>query len=138
MNPDPLLALVRLRRLAVDEARRVLADCLRIETEAAGRIRAIDIAISQETEIASALEGDDQVVEEYAWWLRQAQQDRAAAEAGLNAASQRVHEARSVLGASRAAVEAVETLIAERAAEARQEMLRQEQRDIDEMGRRRQ
>jgi hypothetical protein len=132
MEPDPLLVLLRLRRLAADEARRVLADCLRVEAEAAGRMRAIDVAIEQETEIASGLEGDDRIVEAFASWLRRAQSGRAEAESGWNAATQRVHEARTVLGASRTAIEAVEMLIAERAAGQRREMLRQEQQRLDE------
>ena len=44
---DPLETLLRLRRMALDEARRTLADCLRAEAEATADIRALDDAIDR-------------------------------------------------------------------------------------------
>jgi flagellar export protein FliJ len=134
MESDPLLALLRLRRLATDEARRVLAECLHAETEAAGRIRAVELAIAQETETASRLDGDHRMVEEFGSWLRCARAERQSAEADLTLARAQTGEARAVLGASRAALRAVEELLAKRAAEHRAEMQRAEQQSLDELG----
>jgi hypothetical protein len=52
MTHDPLEALLRLRRMAADEARRGLGECLRIESEAAAAVAAIEAAIERETEAA--------------------------------------------------------------------------------------
>ena len=55
MKQDPLESLRRLRQVAADEARRSLAECLQIESEAAGAVAAIEAAIELETEAASSL-----------------------------------------------------------------------------------
>ena len=44
MTHDPLEALLRLRRMAADEASRGLAECLRVESEAAAAVAAIEAA----------------------------------------------------------------------------------------------
>ena len=70
MTHDPLESLLRLRRLAVDEARRGLADCLRVESLAAHAVAAIESAIDHETDVATDLASGDAVVEAFAAWLR--------------------------------------------------------------------
>ncbi len=65
MKSDPLAALLRLRRLTADQARRELADCLRAESEAKQAIAAIDAEIARETEVATGLAGGDAEVEAY-------------------------------------------------------------------------
>ena len=49
MTRDPLTALLRLRRLTADQARRALADCLRVESLAAQSVASVDAAIEHET-----------------------------------------------------------------------------------------
>ena len=49
MSRDPLEALLRLRRMAANEARRGLAECLRAEGEAAAAVATIEAAIDRET-----------------------------------------------------------------------------------------
>ena len=70
MTRDPLEALLRLRRMAADEARRGLAECLRIESEAAAAVAAIEAAIARETAAATSLAAGDAEVEAFAAWLR--------------------------------------------------------------------
>jgi hypothetical protein len=70
MTHDPLEALLRLRLIAVDEARRGLAECLRSESEAAAAVAAIEAAIERETEVATSLAAGDAEVEAFAAWLR--------------------------------------------------------------------
>ena len=52
MTHDPLQALLRLRRMTADEARRDVAECLRIESEAAAAVAAIKASIERETEVS--------------------------------------------------------------------------------------
>ncbi len=82
MKSDPLAALLRLRRLTADQARRELADCLRAESEAKEAITAIDAEIARETEVATSLAGGDAEVEAYAAWLRRIRPSQLAARAG--------------------------------------------------------
>jgi hypothetical protein len=70
MSRDPLEALLRLRRMAADEARRGLAECLRAEGEAAAAVATIEAAIDRETEAATSLAVGDAEVEASAGWLR--------------------------------------------------------------------
>lgn len=131
---DPLPVVSRLRRLAVDEAKRAMADCLRAETLASQALSTLDAAIAAETDAASEPSGDDRNVEDFALWLRRIARDRAAAAAALHGAETRSAEARAVLAASRAAARAMEEMLAGR------EVLRQaaaehrEQAALDETG----
>ena len=72
MTRDPLEALLRLRRVAADEARRGLAESLRVEGEAAAAVAAIAAAIERETEVATSLAVGDAEVEAFAAWFRRA------------------------------------------------------------------
>jgi hypothetical protein len=63
MTHDPLESLLRLRRLAVDEARHGLADRLRVESEAARSVAAIEASIEHETAVATDLASGDAEVE---------------------------------------------------------------------------
>ena len=56
--------------MAADEARRGLAECLRIESEAAAAVAAIKAAIERETEAATSLAAGDAEVEAFGAWLR--------------------------------------------------------------------
>jgi flagellar export protein FliJ len=132
MMGDPLLPLLRLRRLARDAALQDLAAALRAEADAAQGVAELEAAIARETEAAGALSGDDSVVEAFGRWLREARRARGAAEARRDGASAEVGLARAVLAAARAAVEAAEALAERRREEARAAALRGEQHALDE------
>jgi flagellar export protein FliJ len=136
MKSDPLAALLRLRRLTTDQARRELADCLRAESEAKQAITAIDAEIARETEIATSLAGGDAEVEAYAAWLRRIRPTQQAARVAEATTVAQTTEARAVLAIARAAVRAVEELLTQRGVEERMAAERQDQRDIDEVAQR--
>jgi flagellar export protein FliJ len=132
---DPLQTLLRLRRLAVDEARRGLAESLRQETEASERARTISAGIDRETDLICQAASDDRLVDHFAAWLRRARVEQDEAARALLAAETQSQEARAVLTAGRAAVEAAEALIERREAERVAEEERAEQKRLDEAGR---
>ena len=127
MTHDPLEALLRLRRVAVDEARRGLAECLRIESEAAAAVAAIEAAIERETEVATSLAAGDAEVEAFAAWLRRIRPKQRAAHAAEDEAEAATVRARALLGAARAAVRAVEEMLEKHAAAAQAEAERKAQ-----------
>jgi flagellar export protein FliJ len=133
MKPDPLESLLRLRQVALDEARRELAGCLRAESETAAAVAAIEAAIEREAEAASSLAAGDAEVEAFAAWLRRIRPEQRAAIAAAAAAEAATAQARAVLGAARAAVRAAETMIEKKAAEARAEADRKTQAELDEV-----
>ncbi len=133
MREQPLRTLLRLRRIAMDEARLMLADCLDREAMAGRTARAIEQSIREETDRASALDGSDAVVETFALWLRRTREALAVANAAWQEAELATHEARIVLGASRQAVEAVEAELARLADEERLAANRREQHALDEV-----
>lgn len=136
MAADPLDVLLQVRRVAVDEARSNLTDCLTAESIAADHMHAIEAEIATETATATALTSDDAVVEAFARWLqRTLPRQRAAADA-LLAAEIRTKEARAVLAASRAGVRAIELMLERRAAERQAEESRREQAALDEVAQR--
>jgi flagellar export protein FliJ len=133
MSQDPLEALLRLRRMAVDEARRDIAACLRVESEAAAAVAAIEAAIERETEAAISLAAGDAEVEAFGAWFRRIRPKQAAAEAAEAEAETATARARILLGAARAAVRAAEEMLEKRAAEAQAAAERKAQGEIDEI-----
>jgi hypothetical protein len=135
--PDPLNTLLRLRRLAVDEARQALADCLRTEAERAAEMRALDDAVDRETVAACDLAADDNAVEVFAVWLKRTRAERAAAAEALLRAEARTQEARAVLSVGERAKRAVVELQATREIERLAEDLKRDQIRIAEVAARR-
>ena len=133
MSHDPLEALLRLRLLTVDEARRSLADCLRVESEASAAAAGIEAAIERETDAATDLATGDAEVEAFAAWLRRIRPIQQAAHDAELSAEAETARARVVLGAARAAVRATEELLAQHAAAQAAEAEKQAQREIDEI-----
>ena len=111
MTRDPLVALVRLRHLAVDQARHGLADCLRVEGQAAQSVAGVEVAIEIETDVATSLASGDAEVEASAAWLRHIRPKEHAAHVAEAEAKRRTFEARAVLAAARAAVRAAEAML---------------------------
>ena len=130
-------SVLRLRQMALDEAKRELAECVQAVTEASERTKTATSAIHRERAAAEALEAPDAAVEAFAAWLPRglravdaAREAEARIEAALTQARVRVTNARS-------AVEAIETVLQGRE-EARQAALRRaEQAEMDEVGLRR-
>jgi len=136
MTEDPLESLLRMRRIAADEARRGLAESLRVESEATKAVAAIESAIEQETEVAASIAAGDAEVEAFAAWLRRIRPRRDAAYVAEQAAEAETARARIVLGAARAAVRAVEEILQEHAAAAQAEAERRAQAELDEVAQR--
>ena len=136
MSHEPLAALLRLRRMAADEARRGLAECLRAEGEAAAAVATIEAAIDRETEAATSLAAGDAEVEAFAAWLRRILPKQRAALAATETAEAATTQGRAVLGAARAAVQATEETLEKRAAVVRAEAERRAQNEIDEAAQR--
>jgi flagellar export protein FliJ len=136
MKQDPLEALMRLRRIAADKARRDLADCLRAESAAAEAVATIAASIEHEAEVATDLAAGDAEVEAFAAWLRRMRPTQRAAETAVEEATADTAEARAALAMARAAVRAVEEMQAHHADAARVAAERAAQRELDEVGRR--
>ncbi len=132
MSHDPLQALLRLRRITADEARRDIAECLRIESEAAAAVAAIKASIERETEVVTGLAAGDAEVEAFGAWLRRVRPKQRAALAAEDEAATATVRARALLGAARAAVRAVEEMLEKHAATALAAAERKAQGEIDE------
>ena len=129
---DALHVVLRIGRLAVEEAQRSLAECLGAEMAAAEALSALDAAIMAETDAVSHVSADDRTVEEFGAWLQRITVDRRAAAATLMQTETRSAEARAVLASSRSSVRAAEALLATQAAAARTADERKEQAALDE------
>ena len=136
MKRDALGATLRLRRLALEDAMRELAECFRAEAAAEQAVQAVEAAIERETEAASNLTADDVVVEAFGVWLKRARQDLRVAEAARVRAETETVRARAVLTAARGAVKAAEQVIAAKAEAQRADAGRREQHALDEIGQR--
>ncbi len=124
MARDPLVTLARLRRLAVSEAKRDLAEALLAEDEALTRAAAAEAALTAEAETTEP--------GAYAAWLPRGLAV-AQAEATRAAAARRATERRRIaLADARAAERAVEILAARQAAEAARAEDRLAQARLDE------
>jgi flagellar export protein FliJ len=133
MTHDPLEQLLRLRRTTVDEARRGLGECLRVESETAAAVTAIEVAIQRETEVASSLAAGDAEVEAFAAWLRRIRPKQQAAGAAAAEAEAATARARIVLAAARAAVRAAEEMLEKRTSAEHEAAEHKAQAEIDEV-----
>lgn len=116
MNRDPLDAVARIRRVAVDSAHRDLAESLNRETDAGEAARAADARIAAEGAHAASLDTGDSAVEAYGRWLPIGRAAAKRARAAHDAALATVTFDRAVLAAARAGAEAADLLLAGRAA----------------------
>lgn len=137
MPLDAIATVLRLRRTALDEARRGLAACLRDEDRAEAAARAAERAIQDETAAAGALAADDATMEAFAAWLPAARRRAEAAREMHERARADTARARAALTAARAAVEAAEALQADQTRIRAAEAERKRQLALDEAGRRR-
>ena len=135
MKHKAIQTVSRLRRLALDDASQALSRALAAETAAAARADEATRQIAEEAAAASSLAGTDATVEAFAVWLPGARQHATEAQEACERASAEVARLRAVLTASRAAYEAVETLLAQRKEAEAKERDRRSQAELDEAGR---
>lgn len=135
MKHKAIQTVARLRRLALDDASQALSRALTAETAAAARADEATRQIAEEAAAASSLTGTDATVEAFAAWLPGARQHADETREACERASAEVARLRAVLAASRAAYEAVEALLAQRAEAEAKERDRRSQAELDEAGR---
>jgi hypothetical protein len=135
MKSDSLVTVARLRRMAQDAARQDLSRALAAEAIAIAHADDATRRIADEAEAASSLMADDAVVDAFAVWLPGARQHAAATRAVCERAGAEVGRTRAVLTLSRTAVEAVETLLVQRAEAQAKDRARRLQAELDEIGR---
>jgi hypothetical protein len=134
---DPLNVLLAVRRHAVDQRRRALADCLLREAEAAATIAALDAAIRRDAEAAGTFPDHRHFRDVFLAARQYLTAERQTAAAALAVAEASSDEARGHLAVSRLDAEAVERLIAERTLAARTAADRREQHEVDDIARER-
>ena len=130
---DALATVMRIRKLAVDEAKRALAEALTLENTARQEAAAAEAQIGLEAEIAADLNTGDGAVEAFAAWLPVGRARAARARAAEEEAAVDVARARAGLSAARAAAEAADNLKERRDAEAAVEANRRSQATLDEI-----
>lgn len=122
MARDPLATLIRVRKLACDEAQLRLVDALALEDRAEQMSHRVERSIAQETQAATDVNGSDATVEAFAAWLPGARKQLAEARRTLSDRQAETMRRRAELTACRTALETVETLQRERK-EAAQRMI---------------
>jgi flagellar FliJ protein len=130
-------ALLRMRRLAVDEAARALGAAIQ-EAERARQLMArLTDALTHECAVTRALAAEDPAFIPFAAWRARAQQEITQAAARLATTDEAVVAAQDALGAARGAARALETAIERRQAEEEAAALRAAQHTLDEVAQRR-
>ena len=114
MARDPLATLIKVRKLACDEAQRRLIESLGLEDRAEQMSHRLERTIAQETLAATDVNGSDAMVEAFAAWLPGARQQLASARQVLLDRQAETMRSRAELTACRTALETVETLQKER------------------------
>jgi hypothetical protein len=133
MSRDPLDAVLRIRRMAVDAARRHLADSLTIEEAARKRVAAAEARIESEAAVAADLATGDSAVEAFAAWLPVGRAIVGAAQAEHEKALTDVNMARAAVTVARASAAAAADLQSRRAADRAALAERRAQNAMDEV-----
>nr|WP_294512959.1 hypothetical protein [uncultured Rhodopila sp.] len=135
MPRDPLKVLLALRRREVDRQRQDLADRTAAEMQASATVRSIHAAIAQDRDGAESFPDHLQFRDLFLATRQHLQDNRQRAEAALAEAEARSETVCRRLAESRLAAEAVDRLIAERAAATRAEADRRAQHELDDAAR---
>jgi flagellar export protein FliJ len=135
MKRRALQTVLRLRHLAVDEAKRELSAMLAAETDADAAEHNAQTAIRREIDAATALDAGDGAVEAFAAWLPLGQAALEAAKRRRDEAEMAVTQARAALRVARADEAAVERLMATQDSAQASEAARREQAMLDEIAR---
>lgn len=114
MPREPLATLIKVRKLACDDAQRKLVASLALEDCAEQMSHRVQRSIAQEMQAASDVNGSDAMVEAFAAWLPAARQELAKAQQVLLDRQAETMRTRAELTACRTALETVETLNNER------------------------
>ena len=133
MPRDPLDAVLRVRRMAVDTARRHLAESLTIEEAARQRVAAAEARIESELQVAADLATGDGAVEAFAAWLPIGRALVVAARAEHDKTLTDVNMARAAVTVARAAAAAAADLQSRRAADRAALAERRAQNAMDEI-----
>jgi hypothetical protein len=129
---DPLQVLLRLRGIALDTARRALAERLREEAAAAARSAGIAATIARETVVQASQPVERRGLESYAIWLERTHATQREAQAATRACAAATAGARVSLSDARAGTRALEAALAQARDSRRQAAARLEQQAIDE------
>ena len=133
MQAKRLINIVKLRRAAVDDAQRAVAECVAIESRAEAQYHDWESKIWRETEAASALDATDMGVGSFAKWLPEARHQLATARAQYDRTIAETSGARAHLAATRAALSAVEDLYGQAQQVERANANAQMQRELDQL-----
>jgi flagellar biosynthesis chaperone FliJ len=133
MARDQLDVLLRVRRVAEDEAKRALVARLDEETAARHRLQMAEARLRQERDIATDPGQSDGSVEAYIAWLPSGRRAVAAAQAAHDEAAAKVTLARAELTLAHAAAEAADEFIEQREAKAETALARKAQAALDEI-----
>jgi flagellar biosynthesis chaperone FliJ len=134
---DRLASLGKLRRQEVENARKMLAQCLDIEARAERECTASDRFVATEIKAIDILSRVDGGLDVFGVWLFRTRSIASVARQQLKSATGETSCARANLIAIRAAAEAIEALQAQRTTRAAATAARLEQNDLDEMARHR-
>ena len=135
MRDRSLQAVLRLRRIASDEARRLVTEAVSREDAARETADDAEREIVRETALACSLEVDDTAVETFSAWLAEARLRAEAARKAADRAAAETTRARAALRLARAGLEATEALVAVRSAEQGAVEAQREQHDLDDLTR---
>jgi hypothetical protein len=135
MARDPLKILSVVRQRAVDRQRQALAACLKAEAAVENRIRLLDAAVLKDEAVA-AIVPDPLLFRDIFIATRQhLRTEQQVSRMALTDAERQTDTARGHLAGARLAAEAVDRLIAERAATACAEADRRAQHVLDDIAR---
>jgi flagellar export protein FliJ len=135
MARDPLVPLLKLRRLAVDDARHSLADCLAREDATEKALAEAEGALERET-LAAQSSASDGEVEAFAAWLPYGRLAVQKAQSARDAAAVETTLGRAALTLARSAAEGVEKLIEQHQQAREAEAAARERAVLDEAGQR--
>ena len=136
MARDTLDVLLRLRRLAADEAARALGVALREQEQARQVLTRLEDALAHEWTVTRMLATGDPVANPFAAWRPRAQQEMTRAVAQLAVTSEAVAVAQGALGDARGGLRALEAAIAREQAEEVTAAARSVQHTLDDIARR--
>lgn len=130
MARDSLATLIKIRRVACDEAVKQLAAALAAEETAAQAVHEGERTLAKEAATAKAIDGTDAMVEAFGAWLPVARRKLEAARATLTALQAETVRARAELTICKTALETVEQLQTERTLAAERCRDRQVEREL--------
>lgn len=136
MAHDTLEALLRIRRLAVEEAMRNVAASLQEASQARRALAALTEAIARERAIARDLMPADPRLAAFGPWQARTRQDIAHAAARLDHADRAIAAAQAALGEARGAARAMEAALERRRAEENAAAWRRAQHELEDVARR--